>query len=89
MPSLKTFTSNYQRDLFEIEIVAVEFFLESIYKPRLPAKIPLRLHGHIFESSFNQINPTDIYLFKVNNGNTRTICGICSKVTIKTPERRQ
>ena len=22
-------------------------------------------------------------------GNTRTICGICSKVTIKTPERRQ
>ena len=29
-----------------------------------------------------------IYLFKVNNGNTRIIIGnICSKLTIKTPER--
>ena len=26
-----------------------------------------------------------IYLFKVNNGNTRTICKICSKLTIKAP----
>ena len=28
-------------------------------------------------------------MFKVNNRNTRTRCEICSKVTIKTPERRQ
>ena len=28
------------------------------------------------------------YLFKVNNRNTRTRCEICSKLTIKTPERR-
>ena len=28
-----------------------------------------------------------IYLFKVNNGNTRTMCEICSKLT-KTSERR-
>ena len=27
----------------------------------------------------------DIYLFKVNNRNTRTMCEICSKLTIKTP----
>ena len=33
--------------------------------------------------------PFDIYLFKVNNGNTSTMCEICSKLTIKTPERRQ
>ena len=26
---------------------------------------------------------------KVINGNTRTRCEICSKLTIKTPERRQ
>ena len=25
-------------------------------------------------------------MFKVNNRNTRTICEICSKLTIKTPE---
>ena len=27
-------------------------------------------------------------MFKVNNRNTRARCGICSKLTIKTPERR-
>ena len=30
-----------------------------------------------------------IYLLKVNNRNTRTRCEICTKLTIKTPERRQ
>ena len=34
-------------------------------------------------------NPADIYLLIVNNRNTRTRCVICSKLTIKTPERRQ
>ena len=33
--------------------------------------------------------PGSICLFKVNNENTRTMCDICSKSTIKTPERRQ
>ena len=33
-------------------------------------------------------NPVGIYLLKVNNRNTRTRCEICSKLTIKTPERR-
>ena len=32
--------------------------------------------------------PAAIYLLKVNNRNTRTRCEICSKLTIKTPERR-
>ena len=31
----------------------------------------------------------DINLFKMNNGNTRQMCEICSKLTIKTLERRQ
>ena len=30
----------------------------------------------------------DIYLFKVTNRNARTRCEICSKLIIKTPERR-
>ena len=30
----------------------------------------------------------DIYLFKVNNGNTRIICKICSKLILKILERR-
>ena len=32
--------------------------------------------------------PANIYLFKVNNRSTRKRCEICSKFTIKTPERR-
>ena len=34
-------------------------------------------------------NPDGIYLLKVNNRNTRTRCEICSKLTMKTPEKRQ
>ena len=30
----------------------------------------------------------NIYFFKVNNINTRKRCEICSKLTMKTPERR-
>ena len=33
------------------------------------------------------IFPANIYLFKVNNRNTRKRCKICSKLAIKTPER--
>ena len=33
-------------------------------------------------------NPASIYLFEVNNKSSRNICEICSKLTIKTPERR-
>ena len=33
--------------------------------------------------------PVGIYMFKVNNSNTETRCEICSKLTIKTPVRRQ
>ena len=31
--------------------------------------------------------PAGFYLFKANNGNNRTVCEICSKLTKKTPER--
>ena len=34
-------------------------------------------------------NPVGICLLKVNIRNTRGRCEICSKLTIKTPERRQ
>ena len=33
------------------------------------------------------IYPVGIYMFKVNNRNTRSKCEICSKLTMKTPER--
>ena len=34
-------------------------------------------------------NPACIYLFKDNTRNNRATCEICSKLTLKTPERRQ
>ena len=34
-----------------------------------------------------KVNSSGIYMFKVNNKNTRTRCEICSKLTVKTPER--
>ena len=34
-------------------------------------------------------NPAGNYVFRVNNRNTRTRCKICSKLTVKMPERRQ
>ena len=40
-----------------------------------------------FWSYVNPFHSAGIYLFKVNNRNTRTRCKIFSKLTIKTPER--
>ena len=34
---------------------------------------------------FGKTKPVSIYLFIVNNGNTRNMCEICSELTIKTP----
>ena len=35
------------------------------------------------------VSQANIYLFKVNNRNTRKGCETCSKLTIKTPERHR
>ena len=34
-------------------------------------------------------SPAGVHMFKVNNGNTRAMCEICSKLIKKTPERCQ
>ena len=39
-----------------------------------------------YRRNFSEIRPAGIYLFKVSNGNTRTVCEIFSKLTIKTPD---
>ena len=41
------------------------------------------------KTDYSYFFPVGNYMFKVNNSNTRTRCEICSKLTIKTPERRQ
>ena len=37
----------------------------------------------------NGLFPANIYLFKFNNANFRKMCEISSKLTVKTPKRRQ
>ena len=50
----------------------------------------INIQSDTFIVNFEQIwyNPAGSYMFKVNNRNTRTRCEVCSKLTIKTPERR-
>ena len=45
-------------------------------------------YNEVFLSKITVVFPVGIYLLKVNTRNTRTRCEICSKLTIKTPERR-
>ena len=42
----------------------------------------------LFNFYKKEIVPASSYMFKVKNRNTRTRCEICSKLTIKIPERR-
>ena len=44
------------------------------------------LHENDFQN-ISKSNPGGIYLFKFNNGNTKTMCEICSKLRTKTGER--
>ena len=44
---------------------------------------------HTLTTLFSSANPVGIYLLKVSVRSSRKRCKICSKLTIKTPERRQ
>ena len=46
------------------------------------------MFGWVLNTSRFSLFPADIYLLKVNNRNTRTRRGTCSKIAIKTTERR-
>ena len=51
-----------------------------------------RMRNSWFTSEFHSwwVNsPTGNYMFKVNNRNTRRSCEICSRLKIKTPQRRR
>ena len=61
------------------------FLIQSLYI--LEKKILISKYKKQLCSKAN--NPANIYLFKVNNRNTRKRCEIFSKLTIKTPEWRR
>ena len=43
----------------------------------------------ITKQNYRTFNPSVLYVLKRNKRSTKTRCEICSKITIKTPERRQ
>ena len=47
-----------------------------------------RVENNSARQVYNHADLTGIYLLKVNNRNTGTRCEICSKLIIKTSERR-
>ena len=49
----------------------------------------MKTFGYVMIVISTFLDPAGNYMFKVNNRNTRTKCEICSKLTIKTSERRQ
>ena len=63
---------NYTKKIAEFQFCAVNLGGKVVYRKRLK----------------NTSIPGGIYLLKVSNRNTTTRCEICSKLTIKTPERR-
>ena len=61
-----------------LETSTINFGVYVFFKSSLTVLLALSL----------EITPSGIYLFKSNNGNTRTRCEMCSKLIIRTPERR-
>ena len=67
-------------------------FIQKIYGlifPGFKIQLPMKFFFTLPYNALKIFNPAGNYMFKVNSRNTRTRCEICSKLTIKIPERRQ
>ena len=53
------------------------------YVSNVPATVKSLVKHKVFTLDY----PVGIYMFKVKNRNTRKRCEVCSRLTIKTPER--
>ena len=51
--------------------------------------VKLIIHFFYAYTKYDELNPTNIYLFSVDSRSTRKRCEICSKLGIKLPERHQ
>ena len=81
---------SYQNVSYKCLTTYPTFSIIAFLTPTLSSKTfsgNLTLPQKILECSVRPF-AAGIYLFKISNGNTRTMCKIWSKFTIKTPERR-
>ena len=56
---------------------------------KIAGQISCKQLFRLYQMLYYDTSPVGIYLLKVNNRNSRARCEICSKLTIKTSERRQ
>ena len=71
--------------------IYIYMILKTIYPPlgQVSKELPNHLLLKVDVMQIDNINiSASIYLFKVNNENTRKRCEICSKLTITTKRRR-
>ena len=89
-------TFNYKlQNLFKSPDYPANVYLFKV-KDEITNYLKLRNHNPSWKKNLCQCQtnqylnllPAGNYMFKVNNRNTRTRCEICSKLTIKTAERR-
>ena len=73
--------------LYTLEILTKSSKKEESYQNYTKDRKKVRNKNHW--RTKKEIDPANIYLFKVNNRNTRKKCEICHKLTIKTPEWRK
>ena len=71
------------KHLFCLFLVTLQAYSTTSLKRTRSQEFSCELY-EIFLKSF----PANVHLFKVNNRNNRKRCKICSKLTIKIPERR-
>ena len=65
------------------------FYICKTFCSTLIFKLLFKLFSSMIQPlKYSNIYPAGNCMFKVNNRNTRKRCQICSKLTIKTPERR-
>ena len=64
-----------------ISLHATMFSFLSLMRTKIKSVFP-------YHPNMKSYLTTDNYMNKVNSGKTRASCEICSKLTIKTPERR-
>ena len=80
------------RKIFQINILYIFILSEFWYSPIFGLAVNWMVFTDNHTAQWNvlvDINPACIYLFKVNNRNTRAEREMCSEVTIRTPAIRQ
>ena len=66
-----------------------DFLKKKLLRHKVSSQPKTTISNERFRKTSNKYIPASNYMFKVTNGNTRKRCEICSKLTIKIPERRQ